>query len=257
MLWDASTIKGYDVEASDGRIGAVTDLLFEDVGWVVRWLVVDVGHWLVGRKVLLPPSALGQPERELRRLPVKLTMQQVKDAPEVDTDLPVSQQFEAHIDQYYSWVPYPIGSEGPLGNTMAQPFVEPLPFSETWRGAPASDTLEPAAPGDPHLRSIAAVTGYHIHATDGDIGHIENFLLEDRDWSIRYLTVDTKNWWPGEKVLISPHSVQEIDWADGSIHVDIDRQKIKDGPRYDPAITVDGAYEARFLTYYGLKVVEK
>ena len=60
---------------------------------------------------------------------------------------------------------------------------------------------------DPHLRSIEAVTGYHIHASDGEIGHVEDFLIEDADWSIRYLVVDTKNWWPGKKVLISPRSV--------------------------------------------------
>jgi hypothetical protein len=184
-------------------------------------------------------------------------MQQVKDGPDVDTDQPVSRQIEANVDKYYSWVPYPIGSAGPLSNAIAQPFVEPLLFSETRPFGPANDDVEPDAPGDPHLRSIAVVTGYHVHATDGEIGHIENFLLEDHDWHIRYLTVDTKNWWPGEKVLISPQSVQEIDWTDGSIHVGIDRKKIEGGPRYDPAITVDGAYEDRFLTYYGLKMVEK
>ncbi|MGB8840303.1 MAG: PRC-barrel domain-containing protein [Aliidongia sp.] len=256
MLWDASTIKGYEVDASDGPIGTISDVLFEDVNWLVRWLVVDVGHWLTGRKVLLPLSALGRPDREQRRLPVKLTMQQVEDGPDVDTDQPVSRQTEATVDRYYSWVPYPIGTDGPLANTMAQPFVEPLPFSETRPSGLASDDVAPDAPGDPHLRSIAAVTGYHVHATDGEIGHIENFLLEDRDWRIHYLIVDTKNWWPGEKVLISPRSVKEIDWALRSILVDINRQKIEGAPRYDPALTMDSAFADRFLAYYGLKMVE-
>ena len=243
MLLDASTIKGYEVEASDGLLGIVRDLLFEDVNWTVRWVVVDVGHWLADRNVLLPPSAVGPPDRELRRLPTKLTMQQVKDAPDVDTDEPVSRQYNAHIDQYYSWIPAPIGSEGPLSNAIAQPFVEPLPFSK----------MQPddAPPGDPHLRSIATVTGYHVHATDGAIGHVENFLLEDLDWSIRYLTVDTKNWWPGEKVLISPHSVQEIDWVEALIRVDLDREKIKHGPRYDPALMVEDTYQDRFHIHHG------
>jgi hypothetical protein len=257
MLWDASTIKGYEVEASDGPIGKVGDLLFEDVGWVVRWLVVDVGHWLAGRKVLIPLSSLGQPDRAQRRLPVKLTVQQVKDSPDVDTDKPVSRQSEAGADKYYSWVPYPLGSHAPLGNTMAQPFVEPLPFSETRPSGPAGDDADAEVPGDRHLRSIATVTGYQIHATDGDIGHIENFLIEDCDWTIRYLTVDTKNWWPGETVLISPHSVREIDWVHSSIHVDIDRQKIKGGPRYDSAITGDGRFDQEFMTYFGINMVRK
>jgi hypothetical protein len=167
----------------------------------------------------------------------------------------VSRQIAATVDRYYSWVPYPIGSEGPLANTMAQPFVEPLPFSRTRPSCSARDDVDPDPPGDPDLRSVAAVTGYHVHATDGEMGHIENFPLADRDWHIDYLTVDTKNWWPGEKVLISPRSVRRIDWADGAIHVDINRQKIEDGPRYDPAITMDVAFSDKFLAYYGIKVV--
>ena len=55
MLWYASVI-GYVIEADDGRLGTVSDFLFEDTSWVIRWLVVDTGHWLSGRKVLLPPS---------------------------------------------------------------------------------------------------------------------------------------------------------------------------------------------------------
>lgn len=251
MLWDASTIKGYEVEATDGSIGTVSDWLFEDVGWAVRWLVVDVGHWLTGRKVLLPRYVLESPDRSLGHLPVKLTLQQVKDGPEVDMKQPVARQIEANVDTYYRRVAYPIGSDGPLVNRLAQPSGETLPFG------PASDDVEPDAPGDPHLRSIAALTGSHVHATDADIGHIDNFLLEDRNWRIRYLAVDTGNWWPGEKVLISPRSVQQIDWAERSIHVDIDRRKIEGGPRYDPAIPVDSAYEDKFLSYYGLKEVEK
>jgi hypothetical protein len=205
MLWNASAINGYAIQASDGPIGTVSDLLFEDVGWVIRWLVVDTGDWLSGRKALLPLSALGQPDRALRQFPINLTMEQVKDSPAVDTDQPV-------------------------GSADTQPNE-----------------------GDPHLRSIKAVTGYHIHATDGEIGHVEDFLVDDGGWSIRYITVDTTNWWPGEKVLIAPGSVREIDWADRLIHLDVNRQKVKGSPSYDPSITVDGAYEEKFLTYYGIR----
>ncbi|HVJ50821.1 MAG TPA: PRC-barrel domain-containing protein [Aliidongia sp.] len=252
MLWDASSLQGYAIEATDGDIGTVSDLLFEDIGWVVRWLVVDTGHWLTGRKVLLPLSVLGQPDRALRSFPVKLTRQQVKDGPDVDTAQPVSRQDEAKISHYYRWTPYPVGSDVPLSNTMAIPFVEPLFLSPM---GPAVES-EPDVPGDPHLRSIAAVTGYHIHATDGEIGHVESFLVDDADWSIRYLVVDTRNWWPGEKILVSPRSVTEIDWADESIHVDVHCQKIKDGPRYDPAVMPDGAYDEKFLVHYGIKRIK-
>ena len=126
MLWDASAINGYAIEASDGRLGTVSDLLFEDVGWVIRWLVVDTGHWLPGRKVLLPLSALGQPDRTLRHFPVKLTMQQVKDSPDVDTDQPVSRQIEARVYNSYGWDPYWSGGYFPMESGMATPVVAPL-----------------------------------------------------------------------------------------------------------------------------------
>jgi hypothetical protein len=121
MLWDASAINGYAIEASDGRLGTVSDLLFEDVGWIVRWLVVDTGNWLPGRKVLLPLSALGHPDRALRHFPIKLTMQQVKDSPDVDMDLPVSRQIEAQVHDYFGWDPYWSGSFPAMSNAMATP----------------------------------------------------------------------------------------------------------------------------------------
>ena len=251
MLWDASAINGYAIEASDGRLGTVTDLLFEDVGWVVRWLVVDTGNWLPDRKVLLPLSALGQPDRALRHFPIKLTMQQVKDSPDVDTDLPVSRQIEAQVHDYFGWDPYWSGSFPAMSNAMATPLVAPLYESQSTQHDLAGADAQ-THEGDPHLRSMAAITGYHIHATDGEIGHVEDFLVDDAGWNIRYIKIDTKNWWPGERVLISPLSVREIDWGGKLVHINVDRQQIKDAPPYDPSITVDGAYEEKFLTYYGI-----
>ena len=104
---------------------------------------------------------------------------------------------------------------------------------------------------DPHLRSIDAVTGYHIHATDGEIGHVEDFLADDTDWSIHYLVVDTKNWWPAKKVLISPRSARTIDWQHSLVNLDADRRKIKEGPAYDASTVVDRTYEDQFASYYG------
>jgi hypothetical protein len=103
MLWNASVIKGYAIAASDGRLGTVSDFLFDDASWGIRWLVVDTGNWLSGRKVLLP--ALGQLDPERNALSVELTMQQVKDSPDIDTDLPVSRQMETNIYDYYGWSP--------------------------------------------------------------------------------------------------------------------------------------------------------
>ena len=255
MLWHASAINGYAIEASDGDIGTVSDFLFDDASWLVCWLVVDTGNWLSGRKVLLPPSVLGRLYAKDRVFAVKLTKQQIKDSPEIDTDRPVSRQMETSVYDYYGWSPYwgtgfYMGGFGYVPAAMAGP-----PSGSRQREEEIADAQRKR--DDPHLRSIEAVTGYHIHAGDGEIGHVEDFLIEDADWSIRYLVVDTRNWWPGKKVLISPSSAAEIDWTDKLVNLNVDRQQVKDSPAYDASTTVDRAFEERFLTYYGTRWVDK
>jgi PRC-barrel domain len=250
MLWNSSVIKGYAIAASNGRLGTVSDFLFDDASWRIRWLVVDTGHWLSGRKVLLPPSALGQLEPARQEFSVKLTMQQVKDSPDLDRDRPVSRQMETNIHNYYGWSPYwtsdiYMGGYGYIGGAMAVPsLLEHRQREEDVVNIQQSD-------GDPDLRSIEVVTGYHIHAADGEIGHLEDFIVEDADWSIRYFVVDTKNWWPGKKIVILPRSVTPIDWNDGFVNVDVDRQKIKDSPAYDPSTTIDRVFEDNYRRHYG------
>jgi sporulation protein YlmC with PRC-barrel domain len=249
MLWNASAIKGYAIKASDGCVGTVSDLLFDDARWAVRWLVVDTGKWLSGRKVLLPLSTLGNPEPEQREFMVELTMRQVKDSPDIDTDRPVSRQMGAHVYDYYGWSPYwgmglYMGGYGYAeGAMLASPYLDSVRREEQIADAPRDDD-------DPHLRSIEAVTGYHIHASDGEIGHVEDFLLDDGNWSVRFLIVDTTNWWAGTKVLISPQSVREINWSNRLVNLTVDCQKVKDSPAYDASTTVDGAYEKRFHDHY-------
>jgi hypothetical protein len=191
MLWDASAINGFAIEASDGPLGTVGDVLFEGVGWANRWLIVHAGKWLSGRKVLLPHSALGRPDRALRRFAVNLTRRQVEDSPNVDTDRPVSRQTENELYEHYGWHPY-------------------------W-----GEDLYPVSETSPHLRSLASVRGYRVHATDGEIGHVEDFLVDDVGWSIRYVAVDARNWWPEQRLLVSRRSVQQIDWTDKKIYLSV------------------------------------
>lgn len=258
MLWNASTLNGYAIEALDGRLGTVSDFLFDDTSWSVRWLVVDTGKWLPGRKVLLPVSVLGHVDEKQEAFAVRLTMQQIKDSPDIDADRPVSRQMETNVYDYYGWTPYwstglyldgygYLGGMGyPEGVLSGTPSRRDLQREEMIAAANAQ--LED---GDPHLRSMAAVTGYHIHATDGEIGHVMDLFVEDADWSLRYLLVDTRNWWPGKHVLISPRSVQSIDWTHRLVNLDVDRRAIKDSPTYEPGTIIDRAYQWHYHSYYG------
>ena len=105
---------------------------------------------------------------------------------------------------------------------------------------------------DPHLRSIKEVTGYHIQAMDDDMGHVEDFIVNDKSWTIHYVVVDTRNWLPGgRKVLISPAWIESIDWPQSRMKVDLSTEQIKESPEYDPHAPVNKEYEARLYDFYG------
>ena len=232
MLWTASELVGSTIKATDGDLGTVSDLLFDDQSWMVRWLVVDTGNWLPGRLVLLPLSVLGRPERAMRRFPVKLTMKQVQDSPDAGTHLPVSRQLEATLFSHYGWEPYWGGDLYPVSNAIAVPYAVPPPPSQTIRLAEGSPS---------HLRSSVSVTGYHIHARDGEIGHASDLLLDDADWTIRDIIIDTQNWLPGKGVLAGTSHVEKIDWAERLIYLSLPIQKIKTSPAYEPVIAMRGS----------------
>jgi hypothetical protein len=249
MLFVVSVLKGFSVAASDGKIGTVSDFLFDDQSWKVRWLVVDTGAWLPGRKVLLHASALGQPDPVRRELPVELTKAQVAGGPDLLAHQPVSRQMESHLYDYYGWDPSWGISYFGVG-ALAQPLSLP-PLTDEPTPAEAAEVEAHPAEQDPHLRSVDEVTGYHIHASDGDIGHLESFVVDHVNWDIRYLGITTSNWWRGQHVLIAPFAVQEIDWADRHILINITREQVKASPACDSVEMVDESYERMLHGHYG------
>lgn len=249
MLWNASAIHKYAVEATDGPIGTVSDFLFDDAHWKVRWLVIDTGEWSEAGKVIVPTQVVGHPDPAKRTLSVKLTQDQVEKSPAVGDDQPISRETEASAYKHYGASPY-WGADY-LGGYHAQWASTPFPVSgDQERAIEAADARRDKY--NPSLRSFALVDGYHIEGRDGNIGHVEDFIVDDRNWSIAFLVVDTRNWWAGKRVLISPRSVLEIDWQERMVTLNADRQKVKDSPAYDPAATLDKAFVQQFHRHYGL-----
>jgi hypothetical protein len=241
-----SELQGFTIGATDGDIGRVDAFYFDDTSFTVRHLVVDTGSWLTGRKVLISPMALTAIDWHGKRIKTKLTKSQVEQSPNVDTDQPVSRQQEINYHRYFG---YPNYWEGPwLWGLGPYPVMtsggEIRDYERRWEWGDKE-------PGDPHLRSSTAVIGYHIEATDGDIGHVEDFLVEDSSWAIRYMVVDTRNWWPGKKVLVSPEWIERVDWSDSKVHVGVTREQIQQSPEHDPLDPVARDYEARLHDHYG------
>jgi hypothetical protein len=184
---------------------------------------------------------------------VSLTKEQVEKSPGIETHEPVSRQKEQELADYYGWSIYsvPRGADG-VPALVAERETPPAAA----RRQQASESA-PTETGDHNLRSVKEVTGYHIEADDGEIGHVEDFIADEEDWTIRYIVVDTRNWLPGKKVLIAPWMIRSVRRDESKVHLDMTRDQVQAAPEYDPSTPVNREYESRLYDYYGRPVYWK
>ena len=244
MLRSLKDLERYGVTASDGAIGSVVDFLLDDERWTVRYLVVDAGNWLGGQQVLISPISFRQAEWSTRRFHLALTKAKIKNAPNVDIALPVSRQLERDYHSYYGY-PYYWGFAGNWGGG-SYPGLLAIGTSDEQS---AEHAEEPA--GDVHLRSAREVRGYHIQGRDDTIGHVQDFIVDDETWAVRYLVIDTSNWWLGKKVLVAPHWASRVSWVESKVYVDLSREVIKHSPEWNETEGINREYEMRLYDYYG------
>ncbi len=242
-LKNMKEIEAYELTALDGQIGKCLYSLFDDNSWAVRYLVVDTDQWLPRKKILISPISIGTALEITDTLSIGLTRNQIKNSPPLGADTPVSRQYETIYNKYYGWGNY---WEGPL-TWGHYPFPRLLQRTKDLYGEAAIIEVKS------RLRSTREVLGYSIEATGTDVGHVEDFIVDEETWVLRYLVVDTGNWLSADrKVLISPGWVEHVDWSDGNIIVNIPSEKIKDSPRYNPTVTLDRDYEIALYDFYSL-----
>ena len=228
MLNRTNHVVGSAVNASDGPVGSLTAVFFDDVTWTIRYLVVDAGSWLSGREVLISPYSVRQPLQGGRVIDLALSREQVQHSPGVDTQQPVSRQHERQMLNYYGYPGYWDGSE------LWAMEQYPLPLTAEQMQANRARQRADDLAADVHLRSSVKVTGYDLRASDDSIGHVQDFVFDDESWEIRYLVVDTRNWWPGgRKVLVAKHWIDSVDWASQTVSVKLTREQVKASPEYD------------------------
>jgi uncharacterized protein YrrD len=265
MLRDLTTLQGYSLRATDGDIGTVKDFYFDDEHWVVRYLIVETGGWLASRKVLISPVSIGTPNHVDKVLPVVITREQVKNSPDIDTDKPVSRQHEVDYLGYYGYPAYwdsvglwgagsmpglmlpEAGALPPLAPMMTGQNDEPY---ESERAAAAVEYKKQHEHDDPHLRSCKSIAGYHIKAQDGEIGHVQGWIVDEDSWAIRYIIVDTSNWWMGHKVLVAPEWIREVSWADSVVSVAMTRRAVQEAPAWDSSLPPDREQEIGIYAHY-------
>ena len=239
MLNKAKILKGYKLNSLDGEIGKVNEFYFDDKHWTIRYLVADTGNWLTGRQVLISPYALKMVNKNEKNISINLTKKQIEESPSLETDKPVSQQFEHAYYGYYGWPGY-WGGSYMWGD---YPYIARDP--EQWK-----TTTQEKKKWDHNLRSTHEVSGYHIQATDGEIGHVEDFIIDDETWAIRYLIIGTQNWWPGKKVLVSPQWISRVSWGESKVFVELSRETVKQSPEYADGALLSRDYETELHHHY-------
>jgi hypothetical protein len=237
----------YSISATNGVIGQVKDFYFDDDAWVIRYLVVETGAWLSSRRVLISPIAIGRPNWSEKSLPVSITQEQVKNSPDIDTDKPVSRQHEMGYLGYFGYPNY-WGGGGLWGAGF---YPDMLQAGLGNDGSSSASHSTRSQQDDPNLRSGNAIMKYYVHATDGDIGHVQALIVDEETWAIRYLVVNTRNWWLGHQVLIAPEWIDNVDWLDSKVSVDLTRQAVKDAPEYDSTATLNRKQELHIHKHYG------
>lgn len=241
MLRKMKDIKGFSIGARDGDIGEASDFIFDDKNWTVRYLVADTQRWLPGRRVLISPILVDRVDWENKRVPVLLTQEQVKNSPDISMNEELSAQDEVKYYNYYGLPYYWAGDEiwGPVTlpqELVAESFDRKLALTEEANQS--------------HLRSMKDVAGYSIQATDGEIGHVEDFIIDDEAWTIRYALIDTRNWLPGKQILVAPQWIAHVDWKNSKVYFNLSREAIKTGPEFDPN-KIDRDYEKELYKHYG------
>ena len=236
MVHSANRIRKAAIRAVDGDIGTVEDFVFQEDHWAVRYLVVDTGGWLSGRRVLISPMSVKGPW-SMASVPVALTKEQVQNSPQIDLERVLSRDMEGEMLAYYGYPGY-WNASGIWG-----PFDSPAALAAAARAGTMS------APGSPvglateasPLRSTKEIAGYHLNAADGEIGHVDDFLIGQESWRIRYLVIDTSNWIGGKSVVVSTDAVRRIDLTEGLLHVGLTRDQIKESRSFE---SIEGAIGA-------------
>ncbi len=240
-LYKLKDLNDYQLQARDGEIGKLKEVYFDDQNWTVRYFVVHTGSWLLGQDVLIVPSVVTAINEEKKLLEVDLSQDQIRHCPPIDQHKTVSRHYEQQLYRYYDWQPYWIGD--PLAG--AAPVIPPIPI----------DVEEGTKkPKNPHLRSSEEVTGYELDAIEGDIGHIEDMILQFPSCDLSYLEINTGNWLSGKSILISPAWIEEINWETEEVSINIKRELIQSAPEYDAAKAITRGDELALFKHYGKSV---
>ena len=221
MLYKSRMLRGWKLDGRDGHLGSIKEFYFDDLYWTIRYVAVETGAWLLGRQIVLSPYALEVVDEETKAVSVDVTKARIAASPLLENRCPISKRFEEAYSAYYGYPKYWSGSFawGPRPNLERN--------KEKWNESP-----EDPQGWDPQLRGTDDVQGLTVQASDGELGQVDDFVIDDDAWDIRHLIIKTHTWWPGKRALISPRSIDRINWPESVVFVNLTRDEIKSSTAY-------------------------
>lgn len=235
---------GYTVNATDGKAGHIDDFYFDERNWLVTYLVVDTGNLLPGRKVLVSPNHIERIDDDVQSLTIALDLGAIEHSPDVNSDPPIDRMAEDLHDSQVDSLPV-----SRLGGGLFQEqtiSMDPDSMVEMMRAEERQREAEIIEQRPSHLRSAKDVIGSYLHASDGDMGHIEDLVVDEKMWAIHQVIIDTRNWLPGKKVQLEARWIESIDWAENTVYVSISKHAIENKPEYHQNNPVE--YPAKTLS---------
>jgi len=236
MLRRSGELQWSQVISLDGEIGKVRDVCFDEASWMVRYLIVDTGGWLSGRKVPIDPRSVELIDRNLHTVWVSLSRAQIESSPRIDIGELGAREHEMQLNRHYGY-----GScwthSMPWGNGQVSPARRS-----------AAEALEIDAPSA-CLRGARQMLDFTLITVDGHVGLIKDFFFDDETWALRYLIVQTGSWLLGRRVLVSADRVRRVDWSAESVEVNQTRKQIEYGWEFDADNPPPGDLETALRTH--------
>jgi hypothetical protein len=220
-------LEGFRVLGEGETLGKVMDAYFDDHVWAVRDLVV-AGSGRHARLWWLSPHSILRIDQRRRTIETTITAAQWRTTAPDEPDTAIPRATWTGLLKYYG-------------------------FPYSWRGLDRAVAPRVPSSSGPelHLRSERRFRHYLVHALDGELGHVEDLLVDEHSWAVRYLVVDTRRWRPGGRVLLAPEWVLYVSWLEQSVHTSLEQKTVRTAPPYDRRTRIDRAYEARLRQHYG------
>jgi hypothetical protein len=241
MLRRVRQLERYRVLTRDGKRRRCRDFLFDDLDWTVRHVVTDRRGWGKDRERAVPVHVLGKPRGDLARLPINLTEHEIEECPPPDRNDARLQARTAEAELHSR-----LQRSGGDGRPLRR-----LQMGRIGLGAHPAETKSAHPDQAGQLRSLRALAGYRIQATDGHVGRTHDFVIDELSWQVRFLVVKMGVWPLARQVLVATEWILAINDGEARVHLDLRKEAMKNGPSWDQHTPVTPAVEAQLYDYYG------